>query len=790
MKNNKGFTLVELLVATAIIAIVITAITGFMVVGSRTFASTSAEVNLQHESQLAFNQLQDLIIDTALGVEYCYVGSGGSMSDHGTRIMDDSGITIPLGDVTYKKLYMYNESKAYVVIWEAATSRLFYEEQSISVDPSGNPTLTPILTNARMADYIVEFSADLNRLEEKRIVRVDMGFEKGTKNYQSSHNITLRNKVIVNEPLTIINPTPVTPAGTVSVNDIVAEPGSKYQYPAPPVIPLAGGGSPSQEVRWYPSEVIDVNSGIMQLSTYEDRPSLDITVLTADGLASAVSTVNVRRVTNVGITLKEYGGRTVTESEATEAAQDIKVGDIFKLDAVVNSGAPYPELTTGVTPDVSVADFVKIKWETDEPDCLELTPIETPSGSICTVTVKKRTSNNVIKIRAISERSLTYGQNGDRIVLGEWTGVMKEPDFEIKVDPGPYERGQEYAFNIAGQDSGYIYLFDMKLLRAKYNEEGLLTGYEIEASNWEAGRYAEYGNNCKFKFPIDMPVYNTYVVEVTCYAVKKKVSWERAAAFYPYRGYDITNAKVSNTLRVELQPTHFYIGDKETYSTVYTPRTFISNRWSTVEDNQITFVPAKGQFGLTNFRMEQFNLNRDSVTWNLYDYTSGSLVPYSLPSSYSDLLTINNENTQLKFTFRKRNWNNDVPSHLRLVPTIHVENPATHHKADYLMDQSYVDIIMHNMALKGEKLYFPYPGQDDFPGKNLSGTTAETNSTTGTWYRASNFFTNYQYRITRSETSEGVVQYMLYIYDNGFLDQGTHLIDTKKITEGAIDWTD
>lgn len=800
MKNNKGFTLVELLVATAIIGIVITAITGFMVVGSRTFASTSSEVNLQYESQLAFNQLQDLIIDTSLGVTYTYIDSSGSIADEGNKILSD--IDIPAAtSVAYKKLFMYNESKVYVVVWEAATSRLYYEEQSVSVDAYGNVTTTPILTNARMADYITEFSADLNRLEEKRIVRVDMGFEKGNKTYQSSHNITIRNKIVVNEPLSIVNPTPITPAGTVSVNDIWAEPGSRYDYPAPPVTPLAGGGSPSQEVRWYtaPGDTAtqaDVNDGIIVISTYQgdvrqasplSNLTVPITVLTADGLASATSTVNIRRVSNVGVTLKEYGGSVISESTAGEAAKDIKVGDTFKLDAVVNSGAPYDELTAGVTPATSVADFVKIKWEADDADCLELTPVDTPSGSVCTVTVKKRTPNNVIKIRAISERSLTYGQNGDSIVLGEWTGVMKEPDFKITVDPGPYERGQEYAFNVAGQDSGYIYLFDMKLLKAKYNDEGVLTGYTIEANPWTVGRYAEYGNNCKFKFPIDMPVYDTYVVEVVCYAVEKKNSWERAAAFYPYDGYDITNAKVSNTLRVELLPTHFYIGDTKTFTAVYTPRTFISKYNTTINDNQITYVPSTGQFGLTNFRMEGFNLNRDSVTWNLYDYSDGSLVPYTFPQTYKDLLSIDNDNTMLKFTFRKSKWNNAVPSHLRLVPTIHVKNTTTNNTAHYLMDQTYIDVIMHNMTLGSEKLYFPYPGQDDFPGKGLYGTTAETNSKTGTWYKAAGFSTTFQYRITRSETSEGVVQYTLLIFDNGQLDKTPRY--TLRINEGDTNWT-
>ncbi|MCR5602470.1 MAG: type II secretion system GspH family protein, partial [Lachnospiraceae bacterium] len=51
--KNGGFTLVEILIAAAIVGILGAGIFGFMSVGANNFRESRTEVNLQNESQLA-----------------------------------------------------------------------------------------------------------------------------------------------------------------------------------------------------------------------------------------------------------------------------------------------------------------------------------------------------------------------------------------------------------------------------------------------------------------------------------------------------------------------------------------------------------------------------------------------------------------------------------------------------------------------------------------------------------------------------------------------------------------
>ena len=65
--NNRGFSLVELLSAIAIAAIVITAIGRAMVVGVKQYSTANTESSLQERAQIIMNILQDEIMDSTDG---------------------------------------------------------------------------------------------------------------------------------------------------------------------------------------------------------------------------------------------------------------------------------------------------------------------------------------------------------------------------------------------------------------------------------------------------------------------------------------------------------------------------------------------------------------------------------------------------------------------------------------------------------------------------------------------------------------------------------------------------
>lgn len=83
LKNNKGFSLVELLVVLAIAAIVLTAISTFMIMNLKSFNLSRDEGELQSQGQRAMNQLMTSLIEAEklIEIEGFKEAADGSKSD-------------------------------------------------------------------------------------------------------------------------------------------------------------------------------------------------------------------------------------------------------------------------------------------------------------------------------------------------------------------------------------------------------------------------------------------------------------------------------------------------------------------------------------------------------------------------------------------------------------------------------------------------------------------------------------------------------------------------------------
>lgn len=187
-KGNGGYTLVELIVTIAILAVVGIGIGTIVSNSMKQYRMSSAEVSLQQESQLAGNQLMDLVMNANDGVS----------AENGTL-----------------NLYHYDlehdvHSKT-VISYDADVSMLTY---SAYQKDAKNGTWVGIEdeTDQCLAEYVTSFTVKV--LDEKgnkvttaadrgdrrgRQVEMQISYELDGKTYDFEQTVTLRNQVLMSD---------------------------------------------------------------------------------------------------------------------------------------------------------------------------------------------------------------------------------------------------------------------------------------------------------------------------------------------------------------------------------------------------------------------------------------------------------------------------------------------------------------------------------------------------------------------------------------------------------------
>lgn len=115
MKNNKGFSLIELIVSIAIMSIVLVIATTMMTNASRFFERQSAEVELQNEAQIVTNYLSEAFMEaTAMEcTAESFTESGGLLKMSGAMTIvlygtktDDTGAVSVDGKGEQRVIYL------------------------------------------------------------------------------------------------------------------------------------------------------------------------------------------------------------------------------------------------------------------------------------------------------------------------------------------------------------------------------------------------------------------------------------------------------------------------------------------------------------------------------------------------------------------------------------------------------------------------------------------------------------------------------------------------------------
>jgi len=331
-KDQRGFTIVELLIAVAILSIVVASVCGFILVGSRSYAAANSDINVQQSAQLALNQMSDVLIDTTRSVNYGAFDAGGTFQ----MALKDAEFTFTPED---KSLVMFNGmveenvspggaattevtegngNKHYQFYWSKTDKKLYYTELDIDsvndVDtkaihfPDFDPTNPDWV---ELAANVTDFSVDLTQVEEKRVVMLALTFLDGKKEYVTSNNVTIRNKVGVNDAKLEKLDKKKTLAVKIMDQPIV-EPGEEFHFSIPKV---TGQNVADRSVTWSVTvsgsptngtTFKDPVNGILKVAEDEPAGSVKVTVTTnardSEGKqASDTAEVAIKRVTNLNL---------------------------------------------------------------------------------------------------------------------------------------------------------------------------------------------------------------------------------------------------------------------------------------------------------------------------------------------------------------------------------------------------------------------------------------------------------------------------------------------------------
>lgn len=186
-KQNKGFTLVELIVAIAILSIVVGAVMVFFMRIINGYHGNNAESDLQNEAQMSMAQLETLVINASQGVGLKHTLPASQMTDDEffiyNRYVDDAS-----GLADYKVTHIYydqNEKKIKYCYMSYVKSGGVY---SLTDDKQNSQTLS---------NYVDSFSVDLSNLASGNRVGFSINYKgKNNRKYSTQNTVLLRNKVI------------------------------------------------------------------------------------------------------------------------------------------------------------------------------------------------------------------------------------------------------------------------------------------------------------------------------------------------------------------------------------------------------------------------------------------------------------------------------------------------------------------------------------------------------------------------------------------------------------------
>lgn len=198
-KDNRGLTLIELIITVAIAMIFSGVILTFVAGAAKSYRRTSGGAQSQMEMQDALDQLENLVMNTNLSMFYAKGEKTTTTVNANDKIENDSDIASPLNQT--KTLFMGSkeetgESVYSVVIWNTDNGKLTFFKAGIK-----KGTGTGSLGTAEViAENVTQFAADIHDVAEAHTVRFKLVTEVNGRKVEKTETVTLRNDIVIALP--------------------------------------------------------------------------------------------------------------------------------------------------------------------------------------------------------------------------------------------------------------------------------------------------------------------------------------------------------------------------------------------------------------------------------------------------------------------------------------------------------------------------------------------------------------------------------------------------------------
>ena len=181
--NNRGLSLVELLVTVAIASVIIVTAMTLLVNGTKLYGNGLNEVNLQDEVQITLNQVEDILMEGNSEIKY-------DAANHILAVTKNEWNS---------SINQYQEVVEYVSF---ANGCLWYQQDG------GETSL--------MAEYVDDFSVNIGSDGKKVVLSISMS--NGRRTYSSNQTVSLRNSTVVSDEIGKIAATTTAPEGGESTD--------------------------------------------------------------------------------------------------------------------------------------------------------------------------------------------------------------------------------------------------------------------------------------------------------------------------------------------------------------------------------------------------------------------------------------------------------------------------------------------------------------------------------------------------------------------------------------------